>query len=145
MEADTITAISTPMGEGAIAIVRLSGEEAISITNKIYQGKNLHDVDSHTIQYGKIIDAITNEVAEVVMVFFMRASKTFTIEDFVEINCHCGMVAFNRVLEIVLAQGARLAEPGEFTKRAFLNGRIDLSQAEAVMDLIRAKTDKAMS
>jgi len=145
MEADTITAISTPMGEGAIAIVRLSGEDAISITNKIYRGKNLHDVDSHTIQYGKVIDPKTNEVAEEVMVSVMRAPKTFTREDVVEINCHGGMVAVNRVLEIVLAQGARLAEPGEFTKRAFLNGRIDLSQAEAVMDLIRAKTDKAMS
>src|SRR5699024_9927580 len=144
MEADTITAISTPMGEGAIAIVRLSGEEAISITNKIYQGKNLHDVDSHTIQYGKIIDPKTNEVAEEVMVSVMRAPKTFTREDVVEINCHGGMVAVNRVLEIVLAQGARLAEPGEFTKRAFLNGRIDLSQAEAVMDLIRAKKEKAI-
>ena len=145
METDTITAISTPIGEGAIAIVRLSGENAVSITNQVYRGKNLHEVDSHTIQYGKIIDPRTDEVAEEVMVSVMRAPRTFTREDIVEINCHGGMVAVNRVLEIVLSQGARMAEPGEFTKRAFLNGRIDLSQAEAVMDLIRAKTDKAMS
>ncbi|MBP2257064.1 tRNA uridine-5-carboxymethylaminomethyl(34) synthesis GTPase MnmE [Virgibacillus alimentarius] len=145
METDTITAISTPSGEGAIAIVRLSGPEAISIVDKLFQGKSLNDVDSHTIHYGKIMDPTTDEVAEEVMVSVMRAPKTFTREDVVEVNCHGGMVAVNRVLEIILSQGARLAEPGEFTKRAFLHGRIDLSQAEAVMDLIRAKTDKAMS
>src|SRR5699024_6176346 len=97
------------------------------------------------INYGKVIDPNTNEIVEEVMVSVMRAPKTFTREDIVEINCHGGMVAVNRVLEIILSEGARIAEPGEFTKRAFLNGRIDLSQAEAVMDLIRAKTDKAMS
>ncbi|GLO68230.1 tRNA modification GTPase MnmE [Oceanobacillus kimchii] len=145
LDTDTITAISTPVGEGAIAIVRLSGPEAIAITSQIFEGKNLQEAPSHTIQYGKIIDPSTNEVAEEVMVSVMRAPKTFTREDVVEINCHGGMVAVNRVLEIILAKGVRLAEPGEFTKRAFLHGRIDLSQAEAVMDLIRAKTDKAMS
>ncbi|ASN03797.1 tRNA uridine-5-carboxymethylaminomethyl(34) synthesis GTPase MnmE [Virgibacillus necropolis] len=145
METDTITAISTPIGEGAIAIVRLSGPKAIIITNNLFQGKSLDQVDSHTIHYGKIIDPETNEVAEEVMVTVMRAPKTFTREDVVEINCHGGMVSINRILEIILSKGARLAEPGEFTKRAFLHGRIDLSQAEAVMDLIRAKTDKAMS
>ncbi|PAV28490.1 tRNA uridine-5-carboxymethylaminomethyl(34) synthesis GTPase MnmE [Virgibacillus profundi] len=145
METDTITAISTPIGEGAIAIVRLSGPKAISITMNLFSGKNLNEADSHTIHYGKIIDPGTKEVAEEVMVSVMRAPKTFTREDVVEINCHGGMVAVNRVLEIILNSGARLAEPGEFTKRAFLHGRIDLSQAEAVMDLIRAKTDKAMS
>ncbi|MEC5425061.1 tRNA uridine-5-carboxymethylaminomethyl(34) synthesis GTPase MnmE [Virgibacillus sp. C22-A2] len=145
METDTITAISTPIGEGAIAIVRLSGPDAVSITTQLFQGKNLTEVDSHTIHYGKLIDPDTKEVAEEVMVSVMRAPKTFTREDVVEINCHGGMVSVNRVLEIILSKGARLAEPGEFTKRAFLNGRIDLSQAEAVMDLIRAKTDKAMS
>ncbi|OZU89466.1 tRNA uridine-5-carboxymethylaminomethyl(34) synthesis GTPase MnmE [Virgibacillus indicus] len=145
METDTITAISTPIGEGAIAIVRLSGPEAISITTELFRGKNLNEADSHTIHYGKIIDPQTEEVAEEVMVSVMRAPKTFTREDVVEINCHGGMVAVNRVLEIILSRGVRLAEPGEFTKRAFLHGRIDLSQAEAVMDLIRAKTDKAMS
>lgn len=145
METDTITAISTPIGEGAIAIVRLSGPEAVSITNHLFQGKNLNQVESHTIHYGKVIDPSTNEIAEEVMVTVMRAPKTFTREDVVEINCHGGLVSINRVLEIILSKGARLAEPGEFTKRAFLHGRIDLSQAEAVMDLIRAKTDKAMS
>jgi tRNA modification GTPase len=145
VETDTITAISTPMGEGAIAIVRLSGPEAVSISASLFQGKNLNQVDSHTMHYGKIIDPETGEMAEEVMVSVMRAPKTFTREDIVEINCHGGLVSVNRVLEIVLASGARLAEPGEFTKRAFMNGRIDLSQAEAVMDLIRAKTDRAMN
>ncbi|QTN01194.1 tRNA uridine-5-carboxymethylaminomethyl(34) synthesis GTPase MnmE [Sediminibacillus dalangtanensis] len=145
METDTITAISTPIGEGAIAIVRLSGPEAIEIANQLFDGKSLTDVDSHTIHYGKIIDPSTKQVAEEVMVTVMKGPKTFTREDVVEINCHGGLVSVNRLLEIVLAQGARLAEPGEFTKRAFLNGRIDLSQAEAVMDLIRAKTDRAMN
>jgi tRNA modification GTPase len=145
LEEDTITAISTPVGEGAIAIVRLSGPKAISISTDLFAGKDLKQVDSHTIHYGKIIDPDTNNVAEEVMVSVMRAPKTFTREDIVEINCHGGIVAVNRVLEIVLKKGARLAEPGEFTKRAFLNGRIDLSQAEAVMDLIQAKSNKAMS
>ncbi|MBH0230248.1 tRNA uridine-5-carboxymethylaminomethyl(34) synthesis GTPase MnmE [Halobacillus yeomjeoni] len=145
METDTITAISTPMGEGAIAIVRLSGPQAVSISAALFQGKDLNEVDSHTMHYGKIIDPETGEMAEEVMVSVMRAPRTFTREDIVEINCHGGLVSVNRVLEIVLASGARLAEPGEFTKRAFLNGRIDLSQAEAVMDLIRAKTDRAMN
>ncbi|GIN86738.1 tRNA modification GTPase MnmE [Heyndrickxia sporothermodurans] len=148
MEFDTITAISTPMGEGAIAIVRLSGEQAIDITNKIFVGvggKKLEDAASHTIHYGKIIDPATGDVIEEVMISVMKAPKTFTRENIVEINCHGGLVSVNRVLQLVLRHGARLAEPGEFTKRAFLNGRIDLSQAEAVMDLIRAKTDRAMN
>ena len=145
MGTDTITAISTPAGEGAIAIVRLSGAKAIAIVNTIFKGKNLNEVDSHTIHYGNIIDPMTGDIAEEVMVSVMRAPKTFTREDVVEVNCHGGMVSVNRVLQIILNEGARLAEPGEFTKRAFLHGRIDLSQAEAVMDLIRAKTDKAMS
>ncbi|WP_226582334.1 tRNA uridine-5-carboxymethylaminomethyl(34) synthesis GTPase MnmE [Halobacillus litoralis] len=144
METDTITAISTPMGEGAIAIVRLSGPEAVSIAASLFKGKDLNQVDSHTMHYGKIIDPETGDIAEEVMASVMRAPKTFTREDIVEINCHGGLVSVNRLLEIVLASGARLAEPGEFTKRAFMNGRIDLSQAEAVMDLIRAKTDRAM-
>ena len=145
MDVDTIAAISTPMGEGAISIVRLSGNQAIKVVNKIFSSRNLEEVDSHTIHYGKIIDPKSNKVVEEVMVSVMRAPKTFTREDVVEINCHGGLVAVNRVLSIVLEQGVRLAEPGEFTKRAFLNGRIDLSQAEAVMDIIRAKTDKAMN
>src|SRR5690625_165098 len=146
MDTDTITAISTPVGEGAISIVRLSGPDAINITAKIFRGvNNLHNVKSHTMNYGNIIDPNTNDIAEEVLVSVMRAPKTYTKEDIVEINCHGGMVSVKRVLELVLSQGARLAEPGEFTKRAFLNGRIDLSQAEAVMDLIRAKTDQAMN
>lgn len=145
METDTIVAISTPIGEGAISIVRLSGPEAIKIADSLFTGKSLYDVASHTIHYGKIVDTETNEIADEVMVSVMRAPKTFTREDVVEINCHGGLVAVNRILELTLANGARLADPGEFTKRAFLNGRIDLSQAEAVMDLIRAKTDKAMN
>ncbi|MFT4416906.1 tRNA uridine-5-carboxymethylaminomethyl(34) synthesis GTPase MnmE [Fredinandcohnia humi] len=145
MEFDTIAAISTPMGEGAIAIVRLSGEEAVEIASRIYKGKNLREVPSHTIHYGHIIDPDTKEVVEEVMVTVMRGPKTFTREDVIEINCHGGLVSVNRVLQLVITNGARLAEPGEFTKRAFLNGRIDLSQAEAVMDLIRAKTDRAMN
>lgn len=148
VQLDTIAAISTPMGEGAIAIVRLSGEQAIEIAGRLFQGvggKKLTDVASHTIHYGHLIDPRTEEVAEEVMVSVMKGPKTFTKEDVVEINCHGGLVSVNRVLQLVLNAGARLADPGEFTKRAFLNGRIDLSQAEAVMDLIRAKTDRAMN
>ncbi|RAI79721.1 tRNA uridine-5-carboxymethylaminomethyl(34) synthesis GTPase MnmE [Macrococcoides caseolyticum subsp. hominis] len=144
MELDTIASISTPMGEGAIAIVRLSGNDAISIADKLYKGKHqLTDVASHTINYGHIIDPASNEIIEEVMVAVMRAPRTYTREDIVEINCHGGIMTVNRVLELALTNGARLAEPGEFTKRAFLNGRIDLSQAEATMDFIRSKTDRA--
>ncbi|MFC7395118.1 tRNA uridine-5-carboxymethylaminomethyl(34) synthesis GTPase MnmE [Scopulibacillus cellulosilyticus] len=146
MDIDTIAAISTPMGEGAIAIIRLSGPEAIEIADKIYKGKKkLKEAETHTINYGKIIDPDTSDIVEEVMVAVMKAPKTFTREDVVEINCHGGLMSVNRVLELTLSKGARLAEPGEFTKRAFLNGRIDLSQAEAVMDLIRSKTDRAMN
>jgi tRNA modification GTPase len=148
MEFDTIAAISTPMGEGAIAIVRLSGDESIAIVDKLFRGvngKRIVNVPSHTIHYGHIVDPKTEQVAEEVMVSLMKGPRTFTKEDVIEINCHGGIVSVNRVLQLVLNYGARLAEPGEFTKRAFLNGRIDLSQAEAVMDLIRAKTDRAMN
>ena len=148
MEFDTIAAISTPMGEGAIAIVRLSGDEAVAIADKIFRspgGKSLTTKASHTIHYGHLVDPKTNEIVEEVMLSLMRGPKTFTREDVIEINCHGGLVSVNRVLKLALTNGARIAEPGEFTKRAFLNGRIDLSQAEAVMDLIRAKTDRAMN
>ena len=145
MDFDTITAISTPVGEGAISIVRLSGEEAIAITNRLFQGKDLMKVDSHTLHYGKMMDPKTDTVLDEVIVSIMRAPKTFTCEDVVEINCHGGLVAVQRVLQLVLDEGVRLAEPGEFTKRAFLNGRIDLSQAEAVMDVIQSKTNEAMN
>lgn len=145
---DTIAAISTPMGEGAIAIVRLSGDKAVEIADRIFcapNNKKLAEQTTHTIHYGHLIEPKTNEIVEEVMLSLMRAPRTFTREDVVEINCHGGLTSVNRVLKLVLTNGARLAEPGEFTKRAFLNGRIDLSQAEAVMDLIRAKTDRAMN
>ncbi|WP_278926657.1 tRNA uridine-5-carboxymethylaminomethyl(34) synthesis GTPase MnmE [Staphylococcus auricularis] len=144
MDLDTITSISTPMGEGAIGIVRMSGEDAIDIADKLYKGKQmLKDVASHTINYGHIIDPETNETVEEVMVSVLRAPKTFTRENIVEINCHGGILTINRVLELTMTYGARMADPGEYTKRAFLNGRIDLSQAEAVMDFIRSKTVRA--
>ncbi|MCQ6276650.1 tRNA uridine-5-carboxymethylaminomethyl(34) synthesis GTPase MnmE [Bacillus sp. V3B] len=148
VEFETIAAISTPMGEGAIAIVRLSGDEAFQIAEKLFRsvsGKQISQEPSHTIHYGHIIDPETEAVVEEVMISIMKGPKTFTKEDVVEINCHGGLVSVNRVLQLCLRYGGRLAEPGEFTKRAFLNGRIDLSQAEAVMDLIRAKTDRAMN
>lgn len=145
MEMDTIAAVATPMGEGSIAVIRVSGTDAIPIVDKIFKGsKKLSTVDTHTIHYGTLIDPDTNERVEEVLVSIMRAPRTFTREDVVEVNCHGGIVSVERVLELILSNGARLAEPGEFTKRAFLNGRIDLSQAEAVIDLIRAKTDKAL-
>lgn len=141
---DTIVAISTALGEGAIGIVRLSGDEAITIANTIIQGKNLTKVSSHTIHYAHFIDPERQTIIDEVMVSVMKSPRTFTREDVVEINCHGGIVAVQSVLEAALSAGARMAEPGEFTKRAFLNGRIDLSQAEAIMDLIEAKTAKAM-
>jgi len=137
---DTICAISTATGVGAISIVRISGEDAISIVNNIFD-KDLTKKESHTINYGHIVD--NGEVIDEVMVSIMRAPKTFTMEDVVEINCHGGISATNKVLELLLNGGARLAEPGEFTKRAFLNGRIDLLEAESVMDMIDAKTESA--
>lgn len=144
MDFDTITSISTPMGEGAIGIVRLSGPQAIEIGDILYKGKKkLSEVEMHTINYGHIIDPETNETVEEVMVSVLRAPKTFTREDIIEINCHGGILTINRILELTMTYGARMAEPGEYTKRAFLNGRIDLSQAEAVMDFIRSKTDRA--
>lgn len=143
-EFDTIAAISTPPGEGAISIVRLSGEEALAVISRVFKGRDLNKVASHTINYGHIYDPKINEIIDEVMVSVMRAPKTFTREDVVEINCHGGIVATNKILQLLLVNGARLAEPGEFTKRAFLHGRIDLTQAESVMDLIRAKTDRSM-
>ncbi|OJF97196.1 tRNA uridine-5-carboxymethylaminomethyl(34) synthesis GTPase MnmE [Alkalibacterium sp. 20] len=146
IEFDTIAAISTPPGEGGIGIIRISGDEALEIADRVYQSgrKRLNDQKTHTIHYGHIVNPKTNEQIDEVMVTIMRAPKTYTREDVIEINTHGGIVSVNKVLQTVLHNGARLAEPGEFTKRAFLNGRIDLSQAEAVMDVIRAKTDKAM-
>lgn len=144
-QTDTIAAISTVLGEGAIGIVRMSGEEAIAIANRVYKGKDLTQVPSHTIHYGHIIHPKTKEVIDEVMVTVMKSPKSFTTEDIIEINTHGGIIAVQSVLEALLQSGARLAEPGEFTQRAFLNGRIDLSQAEAIMDLIQAKSKKAMN
>lgn len=142
-EYDTITAIATPPGEGAISIVRVSGDDAVELVTKLFRGKDLRQVPTHTINYGHIVDPKTHEEIDEVMVSVMRAPRTFTREDVVEINCHGGIVPTNRILQLTLTNGARLAEPGEFTKRAFLHGRIDLSQAEAVMDMITAKTDRS--
>ncbi len=141
---DTIAAISTPVGSGGISIVRISGSEAIEIANKLFiprKGKPLAERKSHTISYGNLV--YKGEVCDEVLVSLMRAPNTYTREDVVEINCHGGIRAVTAVLEAVLKSGARLAEPGEFTKRAFLNGRLDLTQAEAVIDIINAKTDKS--
>ena len=140
-ENDTIVAISTALGVGAISIVRLSGNEAIEIVNNCFKGKDLTNVESHTINYGHIID--NDEVIDEVLVSIMKAPKTYTTEDVVEINCHGGIISTKRILETMLTHGARLAEPGEFTKRAFLNGRIDLVKSEAVMDIIDSKSEEA--
>lgn len=138
---DTIASISTTLGVGAISIVRVSGKDAIKIVNSIFKGKNLEKVESHTINYGHIVD--NDEIIDEVLVSVMKSPKTFTMEDIVEVNCHGGIATTNKVLELLLLKGARIAERGEFTKRAFLNGRIDLVEAESVMDIISAKTDKA--
>ncbi len=137
---DTICAISTSQGVGAIAIIRVSGQESINIVNSIFKGKDLTKVKSHSINYGYIVDK-DKEIDEV-LVSVMKSPKTFTTEDTVEINTHGGIAPTNKVLELLLTNGCRLAEPGEFTKRAFLNGRIDLLEAEAVMDKINAQTEK---
>ncbi len=138
---DTIAAISTTTGVGAISIIRVSGQDSINIVNKIFQKKDLTKVSSHTIHYGHIAD--NNNIIDEVLVSVMRSPKTFTTEDIVEINCHGGIATTNKVLELLLTNGARLAEPGEFTKRAFLNGRIDLVEVDGVMNLINAKTEQA--
>ena len=144
-EFDTIAAISTPLGEGAIGIVRLSGTDSFAIAQKIFKGKDLSKVASHTLNYGHIVDPLTGKVMDEVMLGAMKSPKTFTREDIIEINTHGGIAVTNEILQLAIREGARMAEPGEFTKRAFLNGRVDLTQAEAVMDIIRAKTDKAMN
>ncbi|MBU5454876.1 tRNA uridine-5-carboxymethylaminomethyl(34) synthesis GTPase MnmE [Caproiciproducens sp. MSJ-32] len=146
-EFDTISAISTAIGEGGIAIIRVSGDKALDIVSKIFRaknGKDIKDMKTYTMRYGHIIDIDTKEAIDEVIISFMKGPRSYTAEDVVEINCHGGVTSTNKVLEMTIKAGARLAEPGEFTKRAFLNGRIDLSQAEAVMDLITAKTDLAM-
>ena len=137
---DTIAAISTSLGIGAISIVRMSGTDAIKIANKIFS-KDLENVKSHTINYGFIKE--NGEVIDEVLISVMKAPHTYTTENIIEINCHGGITTTNKVLETLLKNGARLAEPGEFTKRAFLNGRIDLTKSEAVMDLLESKTETA--
>lgn len=137
---DTIVAVATASGRGAISIIRLSGNDAINIANSIFKGKDLTKVKSHTIHYGFIMDK--NETIDEVLVNIMLAPKTYTKENTVEINCHGGISTTNRILELLLENNARLAEPGEFTKRAFLNGRIDLIEAESVSDLIESKSNK---
>lgn len=134
---ETIAAIATPLADGAISIIRVSGEDAIAYVDSLYN-KNLIDQGANTITYGYIIDPTTKETVDEVLVSVFRAPKTFTREDIVEVNCHGGRFVTKQVLQLILAQGARLARPGEFTQRAFVNGRIDLAQAEAVMDLIEA-------
>ena len=138
----TIVSISTAIGKGAISIVRLSGDESIEIVNKCFRGANLLDKPSHTITYGYIYDNET--YIDEVLVSVFKAPKTYTKEDVVEINCHGGMFVTNKIYELMVKNGAEIAEPGEFTKRAFLNGRIDLTQAEAVMDVINSETERSL-
>ena len=138
---DTIAAISTALGVGAISIIRVSGIDAIKIVNKIFVGKDLEKQESHTIHYGHIKN--NEEIIDEVLVSIMRAPRTFTKEDVIDINCHGGISSTNKILETLLTNGCRLAEPGEFTKRAFLNGRIDLVNAESIMNMINAENDSA--
>ncbi|EHS54914.1 tRNA uridine-5-carboxymethylaminomethyl(34) synthesis GTPase MnmE [Paenibacillus kribbensis] len=146
MLSDTIAAIATAVGEGGIAVIRVSGPEAVTEVEALFHSKTpLSKAPSHTVHYGHIIDPHNQEKVEEVLVTVMRAPRSFTTEDVVEISTHGGVVAVKRVMDLLLLQNIRLAEPGEFTKRAFLNGRIDLSQAEGVIDLIRSKSDKAFS
>lgn len=136
---DTIVAVSTALGEGAISIVRVSGEKAIDIVNPLFDGKDLRKVSSHTINYGHIV--YKNEIIDEVLLSIMKAPKTYTKEDVIEINTHGSIAVVNKIMEILLIEGCRVAEPGEFTKRAFLNGRIDLTESEGVMDLINSETE----
>ena len=143
---DTIAAISTAVGEAGIGIVRMSGSASLDIADKVFKGKkvkSLSSVSNRKITYGHIIDPEDDKVIDEVLIVYMKEPFTYTREDIVEIYCHGGIISVKKTLELLLRNGARLAEPGEFTKRAFLNGRLDLSQAEAVIDLIRAKTDKS--
>ncbi|TDF94350.1 tRNA uridine-5-carboxymethylaminomethyl(34) synthesis GTPase MnmE [Paenibacillus piri] len=141
---DTIAAISTPVGEGGIAVIRISGDDAVQAADRVFFGKiKLAEAATHTVHYGFVKDPQTQIRVDEVLATVMRAPRSFTMEDVVEISCHGGFISVKKVLDLLLEHGVRLAEPGEFTKRAFLNGRIDLSQAEAVIDLIRAKSDRA--
>ena len=139
---DTIAAVATAMGEGGIGIVRISGENALEILNKVFCSVKKSPVENRKLSYGFVEDNFTGEKIDEVMAVYMKAPHSYTAEDVVEIQCHGSIVSLRKILALVLKNGARLAEPGEFTKRAFLNGRLDLSQAEAVIDLVRAKSDK---
>jgi len=149
-ENDTIAAISTPIGESGIGIVRTSGTKALEIAQELFRDKKLNktknkDFSSHTVHYGFVVDPGSGEKIDEVILVLMKKPRTYTREDIIEFNCHGGVLSLRKVLETVISCGARMAEPGEFTKRAFLNGRIDLSQAEAVIDLIQAKTEKSLN
>lgn len=146
MREDTIAAISTPLGEGGIGIIRISGHESLKIACKIFKAARcgVVSIKSHSMVYGYIIDSLTGQMIDEVLLCYMKAPRTYTREDVVEINCHGGIVPLRAVLELVLANGARLAEPGEFSKRAFLNGRLDLAQSEAIIDIIRSKTESGL-
>jgi tRNA modification GTPase len=142
---DTIAAVSTPLGEGAIAIVRMSGPQAIAIADKVFAGKTkLSEASSHSLHHGKVIDPGSGQAFDEVLVSMMRAPATYTAEDMVEINCHGGILVTQKILGLLLETGARLATSGEFTRRAFLNGRMDLAQAEAIVDIIRSKADLSL-
>ncbi len=146
-EEETISAVATAVGEGAIGIIRMSGNKAISILNEIFQGlklKQTMEIESQKMTYGHIVDPENQKIIDEVLVVVMRAPRSYTREDVVEIHCHGGSIPLKKILELTLRYGAKLAEPGEFTKRAFLNGRLDLAQAEAVIDIIRAKTDASL-
>ena len=141
---DTIAAVATAYGEGGIGIIRISGENSLSILKEVFDpAADNKEITSRRMTYGKIIDKDADQIIDEVLAVYMKGPKTYTAEDVVEINCHGSMVSLRKTLALVLRKGARLAEPGEFTKRAFLNGRLDLSQAEAVIDVIKAKTDKS--
>lgn len=145
MISDTIAAIITAMGPASVGIIRISGSLALNIGNLIYKGKNdLLKVPSHSIVYGKVYDPKNNKIIDEALFLIMKAPKTFTGEDVVEIQCHGGMIPVREILDLVLRNGARLAEPGEFSKRAFLNGKLDLAQAESIMDIVNAKTEKGL-
>jgi len=139
---DAICAICTPYGSGAISVIRCSGDDCINLVNNCFKGKNLNNALPNTISYGHIYDK--DELVDEVMVSIFRAPKSFTAEDSVEISCHGGIYVTNRVLRTLLKNGFRMAEPGEFSKRAFLNGRIDLVQAESIMDMVSAKNKLAL-
>ena len=142
---DTICAIATPIGEAGIGLIRLSGPDALNDALKIFRAKDpTRKLKSHTLNYGWIKDPVSGEVVDEVLLGYMAAPGTYTREDVIEINCHSGYAVLNRILELVLATGARLAQPGEFTRRAFLNGRIDLSQAEAVIEIIRSRSEQGL-